>query len=119
MKNDLEIYRSFLQLPRYASRSAFCKRQRISRDTLYKIIKRVRHGNRWKIRVCTLKGRLGCLWEYKYKLRYLALPRDRRPWVVRELRNIIKSMASDGFNQRQIALHLKKDRSTIIHHLDV
>lgn len=118
---DHEIYRAYTEAkadPKKKIGDVF-KRFGISRGQLYEVIRRVEQGNPARIERDTEKGRLAALWEHKYKARFLALAKDRRPATIAELRSIIRGMDKDGFPQTRIATLLKKERSTIIHHLQL
>ncbi len=114
---DLEIYRAFLEAKEAGKVSELPKKLGITHWRLYNVIDRVKNGDKVKIRRCTTLGRLECLWQFKYKTRYLALPKNRKASTVTELREIIREMKADEFPQATIGRLMKKDRSTIIHHL--
>lgn len=116
---DAEIYRAYLEVKADPKRQVkeLLLRFHMSRQTLYEAIVRVRDGNRARIKRCTAASRLECLWEYKYKAQYQSLPKNRKESTVRQLRQIIKDMKRDKFPQSRIAKLLRKDRSTIVHHL--
>lgn len=90
----------------------------ITRDALYELVRRVEKGDAVKLRKCTEKSRLDCLWRYKYELRFLAIPKNRKPATVKMLAKLVKEMAQDEFPVARIAAYVGKDHSTIIHHLE-
>ena len=116
---EMRIYSAYLEAKADPDRHVkdLCKRFTLSRNTLYQIVRRVRYGNPGRIKSCTEKGRLQCLWVYKYEMRYLVLPKNRKAGTVLELQSIIRGMRRDKFPIVVIGRLLKKDRSTIIHHL--
>lgn len=116
---DVQIYRAYLQVKADPKRQVkeLLLRFHKSRQTIYEAIKRVEDGDLSRIKTCTAASRLDCLWEYKYKAQYLSLPRNRKASTIRQLRKIIKDMRRDKFPTLLIARLLKKDRSTIEHHL--
>ena len=115
---DIQIYRAFLEAKaRKGKISDLPLKLHITHWKLYDVVKRIRKGDLVKIKRCTTLGRLECLWEYKYKTRYLMLPKNRKASTVAELRDIIREMSADKFPQAEIGRLMKKDRSTIIHHL--
>lgn len=89
----------------------------ISRWGLYEIIRRIESGNVSKIRRCTEKSRLNCLWQYKYKARFMAIPNNRKEGNVVMLTKLIQEMSADDFPTSEIATLINKDRSTVLHHL--
>lgn len=93
------------------------KRLKMTRNQLYRVVARVRHGNPARAKICIEKGRFACLWEWKYRSLFDALPKDRKPATVDELRKLIRRMYKDKFPVKQIARLLGKDRSTVLHHL--
>lgn len=116
--SDTEVYRDFIEAKaRRSGISDILLKHGISRSKLYNIIRSVRHGNSDKIDRDMKKARLTALWEHKYKVRFLSLPKNRMAETVKELRALIREMHKDGFSQHLIAQLLEKDRSTIIHHL--
>lgn len=89
----------------------------VDRSLVYKFVNQIKKGNQSKIKTCTEKSRLGCLWEHKYKTIASLLPKNRKKETVNMLKDIINSMSKDGFGAPEIARRLKKDRTTIEHHL--
>lgn len=117
---DTEVYRAYILAKADPKKTvvSVARELGITRNVLYEIVRRVEHGNTAKIRKCTEKSRLDCLWEYKYKARFLAIPKDRKEGSVLALRALIKEMHTDDFGVSDIAARIGKDRSTIIHHLE-
>lgn len=89
----------------------------VTRRHIYNVIERVEHGNSVKIRAEAEQSRLESLWRHKYSSRFRAIPKDRKPATVQLLRQLIRDMAADEFNQAETARLLKKARSTVISHL--
>ena len=119
MKKDSQVYREYVKAmsPGGGGATILAKRLKMRRDQLYRIVRRVRDGNPAQAKICMKKGSLECLWMWMFQSRYEALPRDRKPATVKELRDIIHSMQREGFPVKQIARLLGKDRSTVLHHL--
>lgn len=90
----------------------------ISRNALYGVVRRIENGNPSKIRMCTEKSRLECLWKYKYKARFSAIPNNQKASTVEMLTTLIKEMTKDKFSTSAIASLIGKDRSTVLHHLE-
>jgi predicted transcriptional regulator len=90
----------------------------LTRAGVYDIVRRIENGNVSKIRKCTEASKLSCLWEYKYKARYLSIPEGRTKESVEMLKVLIKDMFVDGFTAHKISSFTGKDRSTIIHHIN-
>lgn len=116
---DAEVYRDYIEA-KASDRGVgdVLLKHGISRSNLYDIVNRVRNGNPGKIRRDMEKARLTALWEHKYKARFLSIPKNRNAETIAELRALIHDMDKDGFPQLIIAGLIKKDRSTIIHHLE-
>ncbi len=89
----------------------------ITRNGMYEIVRRIESGNVHKIRTCTEQSRLDCLWKYKYKAWYSAIPNNRKEESIAMLTDLIKKMSKDKFSSAQIASLIGKDRSTVLHHL--
>lgn len=120
MNKDALIYREYLEVqadPKRGTQEVLNKFG-ISRGHLYNVIRRVLNGNPSRIKRELEKARLSILWEHKYKVRFMALPKNRNAATIAELRLIVRAMDRDRFPQAYIAQFLKKDRSTIIHHLN-
>lgn len=90
----------------------------MTRSNLYHHVAKIALGEVWKMNECMAQSRLSCVWEYKYKTRYSLIPKNRLLASIDELQNLIKDMSEDGFTQVQIARFLKKDRTTILHHIN-
>lgn len=118
---DIQIYRAFLDAKSDPTKktSDLPAKLGITHWKLYNVVNRIKKGDMVKINRCTTLGRWECLWEYKYKIRYQALPKGRKAATIAELRELIREMRyTDQFPQSLIAKLMKKDRSTIIHHLE-
>lgn len=102
----------------YLRITQIARKYRVSRNTINNVVYRIEKGYNDDIKNCTKNSKLSCLWECKYKIRYLALPKDRRAETVELLRLIIKEMKKDGFPVILIGQLMNKDRTTILHHLD-
>ncbi len=121
MINEIEVYRAYIE-----AKSAKPKRTAmsvatqfgLSRGGLYEIVNRIENGNASMIRRCTESSRLDCLWEYKYKAQFLAIPDDRKEATIEMLTKLIKDMSADRFPTVNIAARVGRDRSTVIHHLE-
>lgn len=119
MEKKIKIYKEYIKAKENGSKTAkdVAKDFGITRSALYLIIKEVENGNQHKIKTCTAKSRLECLWEYKYKTLYEVLPKNQKPETMKKLREIISAMFSDKFNVSDISERLKKDRATVLYHL--
>lgn len=118
--NEIEIYKAYIEAKTDKKRTIIqvAKDFGITRNGLYEIVRRIENGNTSKIRACTEKSRLDCLWTYKYKARFLSLPNNRKESTVEMLTKIIKEMKKDKFSVSLIASLIGKDRSTVLHHLE-
>jgi predicted transcriptional regulator len=120
MINEVEIYRAYIEAKADPKKTvtAVAEQFNITRAGLYEIVKRIEKGNVSKIRTCTEKSRLDCLWEYKYKTRFEAIPKDRKDSSIVALKSLIKDMHKDNFTTLRISVQIGKDRSTILHHIE-
>jgi hypothetical protein len=123
MINDIEIYKGWL-IAKHGEKKhrktavQVAKDFGITRNGLYEIVRRIETGNMAKVRRCSESSRLDCLWEYKYKPRYLAIPTGRQAFSVSLIKKLIWEMyEEDKFPISRIASLTGKDRSTVIHHL--
>lgn len=120
MVDEIAVYRAYIEAkadPKITITSV-AKDFGITRAGLYEIVKRIENGNVAKIRRCTEQSRLECLWEYKYKARFQAIPKDRKPSSVNALKELINDMNKDNFPILTIAWRIGKDRSTVLHHIE-
>lgn len=118
MTKDVAIFKEYLaQQNGDTTITKSLKKLGLSRSGFHKAIKRIRDGNPRQVSRYTEQARLEFLWEHNFKSRFLALSQDRRPGTVRELKAIIREMREAKFPQTFIAKKLKKERTTIIHHL--
>ena len=116
--NHIKIYQRFLEIKASKGKVGdLLKEFSISRGTLYNAISKVENGDTAALRRCLSGSRLECLWEYKYKTRFLSLPKDRSATTVAELQKIIWEMKADEFPIYIIAEKTEKERSTILYHL--
>lgn len=93
------------------------KKHGITRTTLYNIVDEVERGNDKKLTQCIDKSFFNCLWEHRYKLRFLTIPEGREAESVEMLCSLIVDMADDGFSISQIAEKVGRDRATVSYHL--
>lgn len=120
MDKDIEIYKDYLIAkhdPDVTVTSVAVKHG-ITRNGLYELVRRIEHGNVTKIRHEMKRARLEIYNKYKYQPRLMALPKNRKPETVVELKKIINIMAKDGFGASEIAEMTGKERPTILHHLE-
>lgn len=89
----------------------------ITRASVYAIVKHVEKGDPVKVKRCTSNSAFSCLWEYKYKDRFLVIPHDRKNESVEMLRALIKDMHKDGFPVSKIASLIWRDRATVLYHI--
>lgn len=117
--NEIEVYQAYILAKQDPKRtvSDVANSFGITRNAIYEVVRRIEGGNASKIRKCKAQANLDCLWEYKYKARFLSIPKNREKITVEMLKNIIKEMKEDGFTVTQIARRTGKDRSTVLHHL--
>ena len=120
MYRDIQIYRAYIEAKSDPKKTAadVARRFKITRNALYSVISRIENGSPLKLRLCTEKSRLECLWKYKYLGRFAAIPTDRKPASVAALSKLIKEMKGDDFPVLRIAALIGKDRSTVLHHLE-
>lgn len=121
-KKDIQIYQAYLYVihhpkQKHGGMRRICHEFAISRAKLYQVIERVKFGNPARIKKAMEDSRLEVLWKYKYEPRFLAISKNRKAFTVEVLKELIAEMDTDGFPTVRIAELLKKDRSTIIHHL--
>ena len=117
--NDVKIYKEYLQ-SKSGDKTAtqVAQDNKITRRQLYDVIERVEKGNIFKIKTCTRLSRLDCLWEYKYKAKFAVIPKNRKAATVRMLEKLFKEMKADEFLVSSTAFYTKKDRATILYHLN-
>ena len=120
MTNEVGIYRAYIEAKEDPKQTitAVAEKFNITRAGLYEIVKRIEKGNPSKIRICTERSRLDCLWQYKYKARFEAIPKNRNKGSIIALKSLIKDMHADDFPTLRISVSLGKDRSTILHHIE-
>lgn len=115
--NDAKIYKEYLSRKAYKKTALdVAKNNKITRNTLYRVVKRVEQGDVHRIKLCKKEANFDCLWTYKYQVRAGAIPRDRKAETIILLRRLIRDMKRDKFSTRKIALLLKKDRASILWH---
>lgn len=118
MIDNVKIYKRYLEVKENKGRVGDLLGEfNISRGTLYDVIRRVQVGDTKALRRCLNRSQLECIWEHKYKIRYISLPKNRSTTTVTELQKIIWGMKDDDFPVFTIASKLGKERSTILHHL--
>lgn len=117
--DEIAIYRAYIQAKADPDKTIIevANELGITRSRLYETVRRIENGNVAKIRRCTEQAKLDCLWEYKYKARFEAIPKDRKGSSVSELRKLINEMFKDEFSISLISQLIGKDRSTVLHHL--
>lgn len=113
----LQIYKEYINRPKNVTVETLAKKHALTKAGLYYIVKKVEHGDTAKINRCTEQSRQMCLWEHKYKKRYQAIPKGRSAESVKQLKRLILDMRNDKFNTPTMASLLKRDRTTILHHL--
>lgn len=116
--DEIAVYRAYTEAKSDGKKTVtqIAKDFGITRNGLYQIVRRIENGNPSKVRECTEKSRLDCLWEYKYKARFLAIPNNRKESTIEMLTKLIKEMRKDKFSTSAIASLIGKDRSTVLHH---
>lgn len=120
MADEIAVYKAYLLTKTEKGKTAVqvARDFGITRSGLYEIIRRIENGNVAKIRRCTEQSKLDCLWEYKYKARFAAIPKDRKAASVDALRLLIRDMHKEKFPIANIAARIGRDRSTVLHHID-
>ena len=117
--NDVKIYKEYIQTKSGEKTATQVARDNeITRRQLYDVVERVEKGNIFKIKTCTRLSRLDCLWEYKYKVKFAVIPKNRKAATVRMLEKLFKEMKADKFLVSSIAFYTGKDRATVLHHLN-
>jgi len=121
IERDVRIYRAYVAAKADPKKTAIsvAKEFNITRNGLYEVVRRIENGNVAMIRRCTEESRLDCLWKYKYEARFEAIPKGRKGGSVAALRVLISDMYKDNFPVVRIASLISKDRSTVLHHLNV
>lgn len=119
MVNRLEVYKAYIKAKSEPQTriSDVAKSFKITRNALYAIVREIETGNERMVAKCTAKTRLECIWEYRYKPKFLALEIGRQKETVSLLKEIIIGMKHDGFNTAQISRLVERDRATVLHHL--
>ncbi len=115
--DEVEVYRSYVKAigTKGYSVTKLCKKLGIPRPTLYAIVKRVENGDEIQLQRCLNKSRYDCLWEYRYKRRFVLLQDDNN---IGQLKTLIKDMRKDGFGLRDISRRINKDVSTVSWHIN-
>lgn len=118
--DEIEVYRAYIRAKGDPKTTVtdVANDFMITRTAVYDIVKRIENGNVSKIRRCTENSRVDCLWEYKYKARFLAIPKDRKVGSVNALRALINDMKGDKFPVSKISTLTGKDRSTVLFHIN-
>lgn len=117
--NKLELYKAYIKAKSNPKKTmvSLAKDFKITRNALYSIVREIEVGNEKKVERCAKKSKLECIWEYRYKPRFIALEEGRTKETVEVLKEIIISMKKDGFNIAEISRKVKRDRATVLHHL--
>lgn len=118
--DEIAVYRAYIEAKADPNRTVaeVATVFGITRSGLYDIVRRIENGNVAKLKRCTEQSKLDCFWEYKYKARFSAIPKDRKEGSVVVLRKLIGDMHKDGFSISGIAERVGKDRATVLHHLN-
>lgn len=117
LEKDIKVYKAYLETHKNKETVVeVADRFEITRGAVYEAVKRVRQGNNAKIRKGVERAKFNCLWRYRYRPRFLALP-DNKELAEQELKEIIVGMRKDGFPVKQIAERLGKQRQFIYHRL--
>lgn len=117
VNKHLQIYKEYINRPKTVSVEQLASKHKITKAGLYYIVKKIEGGDENKIKRCTEASRQICLWEHKYKNRYNAIPKGRSGESMKQLKRLITDMRNDKFSMPMTANLLKKDRTTILHHL--
>lgn len=112
-----QIYKDYIEKPKDKTVQDIANKHGITKAGVYHVIHKIERGEVSKLQKCTEQSKQACLWEYKYKLRYEVMPKNRKPETVKLLKRLISDMQKDNFKVGMIAKFLKKDRTTIIHHM--
>lgn len=116
-ETDSEIYKEFLNIKNNKSNITvieLAKKFSISRQRLYKIVQEIEQGKTGKLNKCLAKGRLACLWEYKYKPRFdVVIKIKKTPEGKKLIKTIVLDMLLDKFNILSISEFTKLDRDTV------
>lgn len=116
--NRLEVYKAYIKAKsEHTKISDVAKTFKITRNALYAIVREIETGNERMVAKCTAKSKLECIWEYRYKPKFLALEEGRQKETVSLLKEIIIGMKQDGFNIAEISRRVERDRATVLHHL--
>lgn len=118
MTNKNQVYKDYIEakLSKTPIETVYTK-HKITKQGMYFIIRQIENGSIAKIKACTEKSQLLCLWEHKYKLRISLLPKNRKKETVEMLKGIIKEMKKDGFKPVMLSSLIGKDRATVLYHL--
>lgn len=115
---DSQVYYAYIEAKRTGKKTAIqvARELGITRDCLYKTVTRVALGNQKQIKICTEEYRMDCLWRWKYRARFLAIPKTRQRFVVDMLKKLMRDMKKDKFSESDISRFTEKDRATVRHH---
>lgn len=116
--NHIEVYKAYLEAKNDPKKTItqVAKDFGITRRNLYVLVKRIESGDTRKVKECTERSRLECLWKYKYHPLFIAIPSNQKPGSTAALGRLIKEMLKDGFSIRRISSLIKKDRATVLYH---
>lgn len=117
LEKDIQVYKAYMEAHKNRE-TVFDVADRfdMTRGAVYEAVRRIRQGNNAKIRRGVARAHFNCLWRYRYRPRFLAMP-DNQELAEQELVEIIKGMRKDGFPVKQIAERLGKQRQFIYHRL--
>ena len=120
--NEVKIYKAYVKakVTKGYSVIKLSEKLGISRQVIYSIVRRIEKGNENQLNICLTKSKYDCLWEYKYKQRFLVVKEMRGKDYSKQIKLLVQEMHNeDGFGIRDISRRFKKDPSTISQHLKI
>ena len=118
LEKDAQIYRAYVEAKNAKKKiTDVAKQFKITRAALYGSLRRVKGGNHRMILKSLQEARNEILWTHKYQILFDVLPKNRKGATIEEIKEMCKSMYTDGFPEVLIARKLQITRSTVRHHL--
>jgi len=119
--DEIKVYKEYIKAKRAEGYSVvkLCEKLNISRSSLYELVKRIEKGDKFQLERCMKITKFDCIWEHKYKRRFIIISDNRKEKEYPEqLRVLIVDMDKDGFGLREIARRVMKDVHTVSYHLN-
>lgn len=118
MEKRYKIYADYIGREDGTTVQHIADRHKITRQEVHRAVRSVRSGSKCEFNECVKDLKLHCLWQSKYKPRYVALRAHKRnDFIMDEIRCLYIEMRNDGFSASHIAKITNQDHTTIGHHL--